>query len=470
MKELFKIKNGITFLIALLLFQQLLVQTGCAHIVPPEGGYRDSLPPVPVKSSPKDSILNFSGNKITIEFNEFIQLDNPFENVIISPYPSKQALVESRLRTVTVKLKDSLLPNTTYSIDFGKSVKDINEGNILNDYKFIFSTGNTLDTRELTGKVILAETGKADSTLMVSLYKRTDDSAVAKIKPFYYTRLKGDGSFRFTNLPTGVFAVYALKDINGNKQYDQKTEVFGFLNEPVSISDSVKPVILYAYAEEKETSRPTTSTGTGKPDKKLQLQTNLENNRQNLLEPLVISFSKPLKYFDSTKISFIDSSSQPVTGYRWIKDSTNKKITLQYNWQPGMPYKIIALKDFAADTLGNQLTKNDTLQFVAKREEDYGSLRLKFNNLNKERNPVLQFIQQDKVVKSVVISESVWSEKLVNPGEYELRILFDDNKNGIWDAGKFFGVHKQPEKVLPIEIKITIKPNWENENTIDLKE
>ncbi|MGE5106434.1 MAG: Ig-like domain-containing protein, partial [Sphingobacteriales bacterium] len=442
----------------------------CADIVPPAGGERDSLPPIRLKSSPKGAVLNFSGNKITIEFNEFIQLDNPFENVIVSPNPTKQAQVESRLRTLTVKLKDSLLPNTTYSIDFGKAIKDINEGNVLRDFKFVFSTGNTIDTKELSGKVIMAETGKADSTLIVTLYKRTDDSAVAKLKPFYYTRLKGDGGFRFTNLPAGIFAVYALKDVNGNKQYDQKSEIFAFLNESINITDSTKPVILYAYAEEKEIPKPATGTSTAKIDKKLLLSTNLENNRQSLIAPLEMIFNRPLKYFDSTKISFTDSSNQPVTNYRWIKDSTNKKITLQHNWQPGMPYKIIALKDFAADTMGNQLIKNDTLQFVAKREEEYGSLRLKFDNLNKERNPVLQFIQQEKVVKTVIISESVWSEKLVNPGEYEVRILFDDNKNGVWDAGEFFGKHKQPEKVLPIEIKITIKPNWENENTIDLKE
>lgn len=458
------------FILLLLLSQQIIIQSGCAHIVPPAGGDRDSLPPIPVKSSPKDSVLNFSGNKITIEFNEFIELDNPFENVILSPNPSKQAQVESRLKTLTVRLKDSLLTNTTYSIDFGKAIKDINEANILRDFKFVFSTGNTIDTKELSGKVIMAETGKADSTLIVTLYKRTDDSAVAKLKPFYYTRLKGDGSFRFTNLPGGVFALYALKDINGNKQYDQKTETFAFVNESINITDSTKPVILYAYAEEKETAKPVTNTGLGKTDKKLQLQTNLENNRQSLIAPLEMIFNRPLKYFDSTKISFTDSSNQPVTNYRWIKDSTNKKITLLHNWQPGMPYKIIALKDFAADTMGNQLTKNDTLNFVAKREEDYGSLRLKFDDLKKERNPVLQFVQQDKVAKSVVITEAVWSEKLVNPGEYELRILFDDNKNGVWDTGEFFGKHKQPEKVLPIEIKITIKPNWENENTIDLKE
>jgi uncharacterized protein (DUF2141 family) len=469
-EQYLSMKKFFTFLITILLLQQTVMQSGCAHIVPPAGGERDSIPPIPVKSSPIDSMLNFSGNKVTIEFNEFIELDNPFENVILSPNPAKQPQVESRLRTITIKLKDSLSPNTTYSIDFGKAIKDINEGNVLRDFKFIFSTGNTIDTKELYGKVILAETGKTDSTLIVSLYKRTDDSAVAKLKPFYYTRVKGDGSFRFTNLPEGQFAVYALKDINGNKQYDQKTELFAFLNEAVSITDSTLPVTLYAYAEEKDKPRTVTPPVSARQEKKLQFQTSLENRRQSLIAPLEFNFSLPLKFFDSTKILFTDSSNRAITNYTWAKDSTGKKITLEYNWQPSMVYKLFVQKDFASDTLGNQLTQNDTLEFTAKREEDYGSLRLKFDNLNLQRNPVLQFIQQDKVIKSFAITQTVWMEKLFNPGEYDLRVLFDDNKNGTWDAGNFFGLHKQPEKVLPIEIKITIKPNWENENTIDLKE
>lgn len=471
MKNYFGNKHLIYFILSIILIQQILVQTGCAHIVPPEGGLRDTLPPVPIKFSPKDSVLNFTGNKITIDFDEFIQLDRPSENVILSPNPNKQPVLESRLRTLTIRLKDSLLPNTTYSIDFGNSIRDINENNILRDYKFIFSTGNTLDTKEVHGKIILAETGKPDSTLIVTLYNQLDDSAVAKQKPFYYTRLKGDGSFRFTNLPSGKFALYALKDANGNKQYDQKTELFAFLNNPLNITDSVAPVILYAYAEEKEEQKTSaTSAPAGKPDKKFVIRTSLENSSQDLTGPLTLSFNKPLKFFDSTKINFIDSSSNPVINYYWVKDSTNKTLSLQYNWQPGMAYKLLLQKEFAADTLGNQLTKTDTISFTAKKEEDYGSLRLKFNNLDKSKNPVLQFVQSDRIVKSVAITETVWTEKLFKPGDYELRILFDTNKNGVWDPGKFFGQHRQPERVLPLEIKLNIRPNWENENVIDLKE
>jgi hypothetical protein len=292
---------------------------------------------------------------------------------------------------------------------------------------------------------------------------------VAKQKPFYYTRLKGDGTFRFTNLPAGKFALYALKDGNGNKQYDSPAELFAFAEKIIDITDSTAPVVLYAYAEEKEQPR-TSTVGTGKADKKLSFASNLEGNRQSLIQPLIFSFARPLKNFDSTKIIFTDSSGKRISNYRLLKDSLNKKITLSYSWQPGMVYRIVAEKDFATDTLGNQLVKNDTLNFSAKKESDYGSLRLKFSNLDKTKNPVLQFIQQGEVVKKVVITDAVWSEKLVNPGDYELRVLYDDNKNSIWDPGKFFGIHKQPERVVPVAAKLTIKANWENENVIDLKE
>ncbi|RTL57271.1 MAG: DUF2141 domain-containing protein [Sphingobacteriales bacterium] len=468
MRNYFGSKRLIFFILSAFLIQQILLQSSCAHIIPPTGGDKDTLPPVPVKSSPKDSVLHYNGNKITIEFNEFIELDKPFENVILSPNPTKQPVVESRLKTLTVRLKDSLLPNTTYSIDFGNAIKDINEGNILKDYKFVFSTGSTIDTKELSGKVILAENGKIDSTLIVTLYKNTDDSAVAKKKPFYYTRLKGDGSFRFSNLPAGKFALYALKDANGNKQYDSPTEMFAFAGNIIETTDSTAPVTLYAYAEEKEKPKP--ASGTVKTEKRLVYANNLENRHQSLIEPFTLTFLKPLKYFDSTKISFLDSTHRPVTGYQWIKDSSNKKLTLRYQWQPGMVYQLILQKAFAADTMGYQLSKIDTLNFSAKKPEEYGSLRLKFTNFDKSKNPVLQFVLQDKVVKSVVITDAVWSEKLVNPGDYELRVLYDDNKNGIWDPGKFFGVHKQPEKVVPVAAKLTIKANWENENIVDLKQ
>ena len=130
----------------------------------------------------------------------------------------KDPAIEYKLRTVTVRLKDSLLPNTTYNINFGDAIVDLNEGNILKNFQYSFSTGAFIDSNELSGKVILAETGNTDSTMFALLYRKQEDSTVFKEKPMYVARVDAQGNFRFNNLPAGSFYVYALRDEDGNKK------------------------------------------------------------------------------------------------------------------------------------------------------------------------------------------------------------------------------------------------------------
>jgi len=144
--------------------------SGCANIVPPSGGPRDSIPPLLLKTTPGDSTRNFKGNKITFTFDEFIDVDNPSENLLISPSPKSQPVVDHKLNTLTLKIKDTLENNTTYTIQFGRTVKDFNEGNVLQNLVYTFSTGPYIDSLQLKGKVILAETGKIDTTLIVMLH------------------------------------------------------------------------------------------------------------------------------------------------------------------------------------------------------------------------------------------------------------------------------------------------------------
>src|SRR5687768_7205760 len=131
--------------------------TGCASMGMPTGGPRDSLPPVLVSVAPADSTLRFTGKKITFVFDEYIQLDNVFQQLLVSPTPKIAPDVRSHLRTMTVTIRDTLEPNTTYSFDFGDAVKDINEQNPLRGFTYLFTTGDVLDSLELTGKVVLAE-------------------------------------------------------------------------------------------------------------------------------------------------------------------------------------------------------------------------------------------------------------------------------------------------------------------------
>ena len=137
-------------------------------------------------------------------------------------------------------------------------------------------------------------------------------------------------------------------------------------------------------------------------------------------------------------------------------------------WKENTVYHIILNKDFAEDSSGKKLLKTDTLSFITKKLSDYGSLLLKFRNLDLTKNPVLLFVTNDFIYKSFPLSSSSFSQELFLPGEYELRILYDENKNGKWDPGEFFGKHKQPEIVKPVDRKISVKPAWKNEVEIAL--
>ncbi len=128
---------------------------------------------------------------------------------------------------------------------------------------------------------------------------------------------------------------------------------------------------------------------------------------------------------------------------------------------------MIIQKEAFADSAGITLPKNDTISFATKRESQYGGLRLHFNNLNLTKNPVLQFVQSDNIVKSVPLTAVEWYARLFEPGDYELRILNDDNKNGVWDPGDF-DKKRQPEIVRRIPRRLTVKANWDNEVDINL--
>lgn len=452
---------------------------GCANIAAPSGGVRDSLPPVLVGAVPKDSFEHFTDKKIVFTFNEYVELNELQQNLLVSPTPKIIPQVESKLRTVTVRIKDTLEENTTYSINFGNAIRDINEGNVLKDFTYIFSTGDHIDNYELSGNVMLAETGKVDSTLIVMLHRKLDDSAVTKENPRYVAKLDGKGNFRFKFLPAGTFALYALKSEGGSRSFMSVKQLFAFADKPVTIGPENAPQTLLAYLE-RDTAKPkpTTSRLPGglkekekakELEKPLRYQTNLENGNQDLLGDFKFEFTTPLKVFDTTKISFVNDQFKPFSGAAFIMDSTNKIITLKHKWVPATSYKIIVQKDAFLDTTGKTVQKPDTISFKTKKNEDYGSLRMRFRNLNFSTHPVLQFIQSDKVVFSYVFQNRPdFYYKLFEPGDYDLRLLLDTNQNGQWDTGEFYGKHIQPEKVIAIPKKVKVKTNWDNEVEIEL--
>jgi hypothetical protein len=472
MKKIFHVPF---FIIAFVIGISIVHVTGCANIIPPTGGPRDSLPPVLIHSVPKDSSINFHSKQIVLTFDEYVQLDQKInENFIVSPNPENTPFPEAKLKTVTIKLRDSLKPNTTYSLDFGNSLKDINEGNEFRNFTYVFSTGNRIDTGTLSGNVILAETGSIDSTLIVVLHNNLNDTAVVKNRPDYYTRLDSIGNFRFRFMPSQTYAVYVLPN-DFVKKYDDSTKMFAFYNSPVTIGKTTG-IQLYAYQEVKqkdkiEPAAEIPSTGTKKEqaaeEKRLRFTTNLENNEQDILGNFEIDFNRKITKFDSNQVALTDTNYNPVKGLVIKQDTSRQKFFLQFNWPEDQAYRLVIQKEAFTDSTGVSLPKNDTIKFTTKKESDYGSVRLHFNNIDLAKNPVLEMIQNDNIIKSIPLTSADWYTKLFEPGQYELRVLFDNNRNGIWDPGNF--IKKiQPEIVQKIRHKLNIKPNWDNEVDINL--
>ena len=447
------------------------MSAGCAQIGTPTGGPKDTTPPRLLKASPPPGTTNFKGNRITFTFDEYVNLQEVQNNFLASPLPKINPQVDFKLKTVTVKLKDSLLPNTTYTLNFGNAIRDNNENNPLKNFTYVFSTGNFIDSLRLTGNVILAETGRTDSTVAALLYRNLDDSAVRKTKPDYLSRLDGKGNFLFTNLAPGRYNVFALKDMDGGKTYNSKSEVFAFAGKPITVSANTAPVNLYAYAEEKPKKKiaeqvPVKNTNSLK---KLSVTTAAVTQNQDLLDSLELLFSKPLKKFDTGKITLADTGFTKHIPFTARLDSNRKKLTLAVKWEEDKVYRLILDPAAFTDTSGNTLSRKDTLRFRTKKEADYGNLVLRFSHLDLTKHLVLQFVQGEDLRASYPLTSNEWSMKLFKPGEYDLRILFDSNNNGKWDPGDYTK-KIQPEKVISLPDKLGIRANWDNERDIKLKE
>lgn len=445
---------------------------GCANIVPPEGGKKDTLAPRLLRVTPEDDTRHFDAKKIVFSFDEYVDLVDNGQKMEISPLPQSPPRVGRKLRTVTINLRDTLEPNTTYSINLKGVVKDVNEGNEMEDMIYVFSTGATIDTMELSGNVIMAEDGKIDSTLTVMLHRNGDDSAVAKEKPRYATRVDRNGHFHFQYLQPGTYYLYALKNEGSGYRYTSAKQAFAFAASPVVLQGSVDPVQLYAYTTaEPERAGPKTAPKRAPADRRLKYQTNAGSaGKQDLLTKFRFTFETPLKSFDSTGIKFYtDTLFTPInSGFNWQLDSTKKVLSFNYPWVQDTLYHFIMDTTFAVDTLGFKLLRSDTISFKTMAKAEYGELSIRFKNLDLSENPVIFFVQGNEVKYRFPLTGPTFMQPLFIPGDYELRLLSDRNKNGIWDPGDYWGSKVQPELVKPIGKKVIVRANWQNETEIDV--
>ena len=225
------IKTGGALFLLLMYFAFLIY--ACASPGRPSGGLYDENPPTFIGSNPKPNAINFTGNKIELNFDEYIALEKPEENIIITPPQMQNPVIKGVGRKVTVELKDSLRPNTTYTFDFTNSIVDNNEKNELEGFTFAFSTGDVVDSLTISGLLLNAENLEPMPGILIGLHKNPEDSAFTSI-PFDRTSKTNEtGRFWIRNITPGEYRLFALEDQNKNYRYDFPQEGIAFEDPPI---------------------------------------------------------------------------------------------------------------------------------------------------------------------------------------------------------------------------------------------
>lgn len=217
-----------------------LAVASCAKMGQPDGGWYDETPPVIVRTTPQDKGVNVKQKKISIYFDEYIKVDNPTEKVVISPPQIEQAEIAASGKKIVVELKDTLKPNTTYTVDFSDAITDNNENNPLGNYTYTFSTGDHIDTMEVAGYVLDAQNLEPIKGILVGLYSNLSDTIFTKEPMLRVSRTDSRGKFVIKGVAHGDYRIYALQDADNNYIFNQKSEQIAFTHDiitPTSMPD-----------------------------------------------------------------------------------------------------------------------------------------------------------------------------------------------------------------------------------------
>lgn len=227
----------------------VFICTRCAQITPLTGGKKDTTPPKVLKSVPENACVNFTAKEIDIQFDKYITLKDLSNQLVVTPQLQETPDIEASGKKLRIKFTTSLNPNTTYRLFFGNAITDIRENNPLQNFEYVFSTGNSIDSLKLNGQVINAFDKLPAEKLQVGLYHAdASDSIVYKEKPLYISKTDGNGNFNFNYLPDASFKVVAIKDQNKNFLYDGAEEQIAFSEKLVNPIDS-SALTMYLFKE-----------------------------------------------------------------------------------------------------------------------------------------------------------------------------------------------------------------------------
>lgn len=350
----------------------IVLLSSCARMGRPDGGWYDETPPHVIASTPADRSTDVSAKKVNIYFDEFIKLENASEKVVVSPPQLEQAEIKATGKKISVLLKDSLKPNTTYTIDFSDAIKDNNEGNPMGNYTYSFSTGNHIDTLEVAGTVLAAQNLEPVKGILVGLYAEFADSCFQKQPMLRVARADSRGHFVIKGVAPGAYRIYALNDQDGDYRFSQKSEQIAFSHDTIrpAFCDAMRQDTLWLDSLHIKDIKRTGYTRFTPDDLVLRAFEHVQTDRFFLKaeRQQPNSFSLFFSYgsdrlpeltplnFDATDQLLIEPSARRDTITYWLRDTT---LVNQDTLNVAMTYLM-------TDTLGNLVPQTDTLQILSK--------------------------------------------------------------------------------------------------------
>ena len=358
-----------------LVFLAIVLIYSCASPGTPDGGPFDETPPRFLGSSPRPGETTNKSKKITMNFDEIVKIERAAEKVIISPPQLEQADIKANGRRIQVELFDTLKPNTTYTIDFSDAIVDNNEGNPLGNFAFMFSTGDVIDTMEVSGTVLNAEDLEPIKGISVGLHANLDDSAFVKMPFERISRTDSRGRFTIRGIAPGKYHIFALMDGNQNFQYDSKTEMIAFSDSLIvpSSKPDVRQDSIWADSLIIDTIKTVNYTHYYPDDIILRAfkteddRQYLKNSERDKLNHFILVFNAKADTlpeitglnFDSRDAFVVEKTSRNDSICYWIKDSLLcEQDTL-----------MMQLKYLATDTLNQLSLTTDTIYITNKQDK-----------------------------------------------------------------------------------------------------
>jgi hypothetical protein len=413
----------------------------------PQGGPKDTEPPVLLSATPENGNTNFNAKSIILEFNELVSVNNPLQNITFSPPQKNSPTVKGLGKKVSITFQDSLLPNTTYTIEIKKCIVDYTESNPFADYVYTFSTGDKVDSLQISGKVIDAETLAARKNYTVGIYSNLSDTAFTKTRFEKIAKTNENGEFTIYGVAEGTYNLFAIKDAGGVNFYQNKGTDIAFLDSTITP---------YAHLHGKVDTLWTDSTKTRydnvtlnayneyfpkglilKTFKERDIIHRLKSYKRNSKNTFTLIFSEPQDKEPELKLLSDSSFAEP-----FLKEKTNRTDSLVFWVKDSLLYKQdslhISVSYLKTDSLGESVSQTDSLYLIyretkaekRKRENSTNNHVLNFtHNLNKslEVYDTVKFVFNEPIKE--VITDSIKLSLKVDTlfEKVNYKVMFDDS-------------------------------------------